>query len=121
MGYAVYEDIDARNQGVERWAGYGVPGICDMPTCTSEIFRGLDNKCETIYTYNQEDDTEEEQPGCQLFFCEDHGDHEAHMESNPKPDTAQWMLHLLTDESWAAWRNEFPVKVKQLQAVIPPV
>lgn len=58
MGYAVYEDINAQRQGMERWAGYGMPGIRDMPTCTSVIFRGLDIKWEIICTYSQDGDIE---------------------------------------------------------------
>lgn len=101
MGYAVYEDWDARDRGVTRWAGYGVPAICDMPGCDEEIDRGLGCKCER----------------CGLFFC---GEHlyltcpDTHNGLTPKPDTAEWERHMLTDESWQQWRDENPGLVDAL-------
>lgn len=118
MGYAVYEDRDARNQGVERWAGYGVPAVCDVADCTTEIDRGLAYKCEDYTRYDIDAETEEEieseAEGCGLYFCGHHGDHEAHAGATPKPDTAEWNAHVLTDESWQHWRDENPAKVAQM-------
>lgn len=122
MGYQVYRDIE----GHDRWAGYGVPAECDMPDCKEEIDRGLGYKCEAHGHYvllldgevieyerfDDEPDAEEEwveAAGCGLYFC---GKHEAptsaHAGVTPKPDTAEWVQHMLTDDSWERWRTENP-------------
>lgn len=117
MGYAVYMDADARDAGVTRWAGYGVPGICDYPTCSREINRGLGFKCERRYV--EGDGGEElEVEGCGLYFCLDHlpaGCPDGHDTFTPKPDTAEWVQWMLTDESWETWRQENPETVAQLR------
>ena len=46
MGYQVYEDHWAKEYGVDRWAGYGVPAVCDFPDCTVKIDGGTDYRCE---------------------------------------------------------------------------
>ncbi len=116
MGYQVYEDRAARDLGVERWAGYGVPATCDHPDCAIEIDRGLGYRCG--------DDTDD---GCGLSFCASHlyvGGGDPQMcerccddepPFGPKPDTAEWESHVLTDESWAQWRTENPARVAQMQ------
>lgn len=108
MGYAVYEDQNARNFGVVRWAGYGVPAICDLPSCDTKIDRGLDFKCDTIYTYDEAIDVEAESEGCGMFFCAEHQQHTAHTSASPKADTEEWTTHMLTDESWQTWRDQNP-------------
>lgn len=119
MGYAVYEDRDARDHGVERWAGYGVPAVCDRPECSATIDRGLAYKCEeyTIYDIDEESDveTETEVEGCGLFFCGEHEDHSTHEGAMPKPDTAEWNTHVLTDDSWQQWREQNPERVARLR------
>lgn len=121
MGYAVYEDRDARDMGVERWAGYGVPALCDHPDCDQQIDRGLDFKCEEWIEYGEDpedadgDQYEMEREGCGLYFCPKHSDHLEHGdEITPKPDTAEWVEHMLTDETWQRWRDENPDTVKRL-------
>lgn len=128
MGYAVYPDIWARDYGVDRWAGYGVPAICDFVDCNTQIDRGMGYRCEeyTEYTYfdadgqpcTSDDDWEDERwedvEGCNLHFCSDHWDHDIHADSEPKPDTAEWEAHILSDESWAEWRQDNPAKVEQM-------
>lgn len=117
MGYAVY------NHG-DRWAGYGVPAECDWPDCREKIDRGLGYKCEdhggyklilnreeiSYDRFDEEDDAEEEwveTEGCGLFFCEKHRSQtDQHANIEPKPDTQEWIDHMLTDESWQDWRNE---------------
>lgn len=119
MGNSVYQDTANR-----RWAGYGVPALCDMDGCNEEIDRGLGYKCENYYgiTYidadgnevGEDDDwydqVEAESAGCGLFFCEEHlqvyGDHTAHEKTTPKPDSDEWKQHQLTDPSWRSWRSE---------------
>lgn len=118
MGYAVYEDRDARGRGVERWAGYGVPAMCDRPECTTEIDRGLAYKCEEYISYDIDEDTEVETEteveGCGLFFCGQHEDHGVHEGAVPKPDTPEWNGHLLSDDSWREWREKNPTRVALL-------
>lgn len=124
MGYAVYEDPE----GHDRWAGYGVPAECDWTDCHAKIDRGIGCKCEdhgdyhlflngeevAYDRYGDDPDAEEdwvEEPGCGLYFCEEHrtptGLHDAE-HTAVKPDTPEWVQHMLTDDSWAEWRAEHP-------------
>lgn len=111
MGYAVYEDRTARDRGVERWAGYGVPATCDTSGCEVEINRGMGYQCwgEEAEAGRLGEHTSDGCMGCGNFFCEGHrfGDHRA---VAPKPDTAEWERHMLTDESWEQWREENPAR-----------
>lgn len=115
MGYGVYEDRHARYHGVERWAGYGVPGECDMPDCRTEINRGMGYRCESYWKIEEDedgDDTESEVGGCQLHFCGEHLPHTEHGDDiTPKPDTEEWVRHMMTDESWQEWRESNPEKL----------
>ncbi len=117
MGYAVYEDRHARDYGVLRWAGYGVPAVCDSPECTTEIDRGFGYLCG--------DDPRDDNPGehrgndcmgCGLYFCMKHryGNHEG---ITPKPDTQKWAEHVLKDKSWKQWRSENPEWVAALKKI----
>lgn len=113
MGYQVYEDRAARDRGVDRWAGYGVPAICDMPDCGAEIDRGMGYRCEKYVTYEWdaelEVESEIELEGCELHFCDAHLEHSTHGDDvTPKPDTAEWEDHILSDESWEDWRRDNP-------------
>lgn len=115
MGYQVYRDIE----GHDRWAGYGVPAECDMQGCTAPINHGLGYKCEDGHGEEPdseydlegnkltEDDPEFEDYGCGLYFCEAHmSDTGEHAGVVPKPDSKEWVQHMLTDESWEEWRTE---------------
>lgn len=120
MGNAVYEDEAARDLGVTRWAGYGVPALCDEPDCAAEIDRGLGYRCGDA----------RDGFGCGLSFCSEHlwyspRDGEPQMcqrccdseePVEPKPDTAEWEQHMLTDESWAQWRDEHPAATAAMRA-----
>lgn len=111
MGYSVYEDYSALDYGIERWAGYGVPAVCDLPECNVEIDRGM--------AYNCRENSFSEGVGksCGLYFCEEHlYDHKNHKNSKPKPDTFEWEQWILTDDSWAEWRANNPDKVKKIRA-----
>jgi hypothetical protein len=108
MGWAVGYDTDWH-----RWIGYGVPALCDHPGCGREIDRGLWYVCGRE-VYGGDD-------GCGLFFCEDHLGHvlcercaAAADPFAPTPDTAEWVNHMLTDESWAEWRAQNPSQVAEL-------
>lgn len=130
MGYQVYEDRAARDLGVDRWAGYGVPAICDQPGCDVKINRGMGYRCEeyTVYRYFDEngeqcaeeedwaEEREEQEQGCGLHFCDEHLDHGAHGDDvKPKPDTAEWERWILADKSWWQWREENPERVAQMR------
>jgi len=130
MGYSVYEDYAARSLGVTRWAGYGVPAECDMPDCSKKIDRGLAYKCENAVELEEVldaygdvvDEIEVETEGCGLFFCGDHEyDHMRHLMPDvvPKPDSLEWVHHLLNNDSWELWRIENPQEVKRLREDYP--
>lgn len=102
MGWAVGWDS---NWG--RDIGYGVPAICDYPGCGEKIDRGLGYVCGSE-PYGGE-------CGCGLYFCNKHlyGEHQQCWKCireeppfDPKPDTAEWTNHKMTDPSWAQWRRE---------------
>ena len=111
MGYQVYEDSAARDLGVERWAGYGVPAVCDQPECAASIDRGLGYRCES----------------CGLSFCSSHlyiggGDPQMCQRCcdeeppfTPKPDTVEWERWILDTESWSQWRDENPERVETMR------
>lgn len=105
-----------------------------MPGCTAEIDRGLGYKCEAHghyvlmldtlpISYDKWDNYPEaeevwvEDAGCGLYFC---GEHEsptsAHDAVTPKPDTVEWVQHMLTDESWERWRDENAEQLPAMRA-----
>lgn len=116
MGYAVYF-----REG--RWAGYGVPAVCDQPECDEEIDRGLDYIC---------GDEPGGERGCGLYFCGEHLYYNAtdgdpamcerccneEPAFDPKPDAAQWVSHMLTHDSWQEWRDENPAQVEAMKAQV---
>lgn len=123
MGYAVYEDQAARDMGVRRWAGYGVPAECDWPDCKTEIDRGLGYRCESHvgFEYLTWPETQERPvvDGCELSFCEEHRyETSKHADITPKPDSREWIMHQLIDPSWAEWRNRYPDDVRAQQALL---
>ena len=116
MGYAVYEDRKARDYGVERWAGYGVPAKCDFPGCKKKIDRGFGYLCgEDVFQDNAGEHADNgDCLGCGLYFCTDHqfGNHQG---IQPKPDSKEWVTWMLTDDSWARWREENTEQVAQMR------
>lgn len=125
MGYQVYE---IKGEDGNRFGGYGVPSICDHPECDKEIDRGLSYCCGG--------NPRSDEFGCQQYFCEDHltsiymgdnGERAEHLdlcercvnEQEPfpmKPDTREWMEHMLTDESWEDWRIANPEKTEEMRS-----
>ena len=114
MGWQIGANSDGRD------VGYGVPAICDHPDCTEEIGRGVDNACGGMHDGGQ--------LGCGRYFCDSHltfHDPETGQRSTfvcarcangedpfpAKPDTREWMLFKLTDDSWAEWREQNPNEV----------
>lgn len=112
MGWSIGYD-----ENHKRDIGYGVPAICDFPSCRKKIDRGLAFVCGGE-PYGGE-------MGCGLFFCEKHRAY-YDLESDevspqlcercgtgqepftPQPDTQEWINWKLTDDSWADWRAENP-------------
>lgn len=104
----------------KRDIGYGVPSICDHPSCDEEIDRGLSYVCGGN-PYGGE-------YGCGLYFCMDHlayyGEESTQMcvrcieqkpPFEPTPDTPEWIDWKLTDESWQPWRDENPEEVERMK------
>lgn len=112
MGWSIGYDAKWK-----RDIGYGVPAICDDPSCGAEIDRGLSRVCGGL-PYGGD-------VGCGLYFC---GDHLFGVEPlcarcmddgepfEPKPDVPEWIAHKATDPSWAAWRAEQTA----LESLAPP-
>jgi hypothetical protein len=120
----------------EQWQrdiGYAVPAVCDKPECGTGIDRGIEHVCGgTPYGGVH---------GCGLYFCE--GDLTGTIEYDgwdgarrvrvcqrcyageppyePTPDTAEWVRHKLTDESWEQWRQENAALAGQMQASLQAV
>jgi hypothetical protein len=96
----------------ERWQrdiGYGVPATCDYPGCNAAIDRGLSYVCGGEPFGGDR--------GCGLYFCKAHLRMGRRVQLctrcsrgrkpyEPTPDTAEWIHHKATDESWAQWRAE---------------
>lgn len=115
MGYGVYQDHDARDWGVLRWAGYMVPAECDWPDCHEKIDRGLGYKCEEHTEFDDEVEDVMATEGCGLYFCSEHRYQEReHEEIIPKPDVLAWRRWQLYDESWGEWRDENPAEVAKI-------
>ncbi len=106
----------------QRDIGYGVPAFCDHPECSAKIDRGVSYVCGGE-PYGGEH-------GCGLYFCYTHlfGSgtnqrcnrclHRMTTPYAPKPDTAEWMRHKLSDESWQRWRDEEPDEAKRLAELL---
>ena len=119
MGWQVGYDSTWR-----RDIGYGVPALCDFPTCGAQIDRGLGYVCGGE-PYGGEH-------GCGLYFCDEHllnAEARGHgpvcgrclaklPPFDPTPDTAEWLRWKLTDESWATWRHENPAEVERMQMAL---
>lgn len=119
MGWAVGDDPDR-----DRHIGYGVPATCDQPECGADIHRGMAYACGggVMGAFDN----------CGLFFCSRHLSCFAENDGDggewvcarcaddlppfePSPDTAEWVQHLLTDESWDQWRDENPERVTAMR------
>jgi hypothetical protein len=132
MGYQIYEVWN-------RWGGYWVPAICEHPDCNKKIDRWMSYACwwepfseywcdryfceehtkfvdfdnvnwwvvkEEDYNEEREDEYEYKQV---CFRCAEW------KEPFPyKPETKEWVNHLLNDKSWKVWREKNPKKVKEL-------
>ncbi len=118
MGWAV-GNLEGRH------IGYGVPAKCDHPDCAEDIHRGLSFRCGDL-----------SDEGCNRFLCTDHLTCWIDLEDDgrgvsvcercerdeppfdPSPDTPEWAQHVLTDESWAQWRDENPDQVDAMRRIV---
>ena len=126
MSYAVGFD----NQW-DRWIGYGVPAYCDHPGCGRTIDRGLSFVCGGE-PYGGE-------RGCGLYFCSSHLQHRnfgrgknavsypicqrcrhGRQPFRPTPEHPDWIKHVLTDASWAEWREKEPEALARMQGAASP-
>ena len=123
MGWSLGHD--ARWGKFGRDIGYGVPAVCDHPSCTKSIDRGLSYVCGT-HPYGGD-------YGCGLFFCGEHLHFEERDDElpqlcercaaqttpfDPKPDVNEWLRWKLEDESWARWRAENPEEVSAINHIL---
>lgn len=96
----------------DRWIGYEVPAICDFPKCNESIDRGLEQVCGDTEPHGGE-------MGCGLHFCSKHHSYYRDESNNlcyrcsrlknpfkPKPESDEWVRHLMNDETWQEWRDE---------------
>ncbi len=121
VGWAVGE-----NAG--RHIGYGVPAVCEQPDCSTNIDRGLAYACGGGAVGAVEN--------CGRFFCAAHLTLQSSDEDGAtdpefvcercatgqepfdrKPDTPEWASHVLTDDSWAQWRQENPARVATFETI----
>ena len=105
MSWAVGWDTDH-----DRWMGYGVPAYCDVIYCGNEIDRGLGWRCQCS-KHPLGDPLDKPN----LFVCAQHLCDDVDEDDLP-PEHPDWVNHLLTDESWAQWRSENPLRVERLSA-----
>lgn len=129
MGYQIYKVG-------ERWGGYGVPALCEHPNCNEEIDRGVSYAC------GGEPFSEH---GCDRYFCgkhlfyvafKDDGKRCRHQRDcdckhfelckrckdnkkpfNYKPETEEWITHLLKHKSWKEWRQNNLEEVNKLKKI----
>lgn len=99
---------------LNRHRGYGVPAYCDAKGCRVEIDRGLGFVAER-YDIPDDEEWDDLDDGA-YFTCGDHewGDID---DCDLPPEHPDWIKHLLTDSSWAKWREENPERVA---ALTPP-
>lgn len=138
MGYQVYRV--KKTSGGYRFAGYGVPAICEHPDCNKEIDRGMSYACggEPFSDF-----------GCDRYFCEAHLHYTGIDETKGaicrhrndcdcesvqlcdkcrdpkskgyypyKEETKEWCRHVLKDASWKEWRDENPEMVEDYKKII---
>jgi hypothetical protein len=108
----------------KRDIGYGVPAICDLPTCNKKIDRGLAFVCGSE-PYGGD-------YGCGLYFCPEHFNYRKPHGSNKiiqlcprcikyknsygrKPDTKEWVEFKLNDDSWKRWKSKNKDEVETLK------
>ena len=139
MGWAVGTDRDRPYRHI----GYGVPALCDQPGCSVEIDRGLAYRCGDInsdagcglhfcekhrryapvdsdgafipstdadrHEYAQEHDTKFEwEEACARCYA-------GLPPFTAKPEHPEWVKWVLTDDSWAQFREEETGWVKHLK------
>jgi hypothetical protein len=135
MGYQVYR-IN-KDTGGYRFAGYGVPAICEHPDCLKEIDRGVSYACGGVPNSEH---------GCDRYFCSEHLNYVYFKEDgllcrhrkdcdcdsfeicemcskqkNPFPyknESKEWVKHVIKDKSWKEWRQKNPEIVAEYQKIL---
>ncbi|WNN95030.1 hypothetical protein SEA_MAGRITTE_53 [Microbacterium phage Magritte] len=117
-----------------RWIGYMVPAECDMPDCHEKIDHGMAYLCEEhvewLYkrdgeyvesTEDWDEEIEDENEGCGLYFCSEHryktAEHEK-PEVQAKPDAPEWLWWILNEDSWEKYREENPEEIARYREQI---
>lgn len=102
MSYQCYFDVVN-----ERWAGESVPAECDYVGCYEDIDRGPSFLCSAPDC------------GCRLFYCFNHlGFRHDSFSSEAKPDSVDWLEHILTDEYWEDFREDHPDRVERYRELV---
>lgn len=128
MGYAVY----GHRAYNDRFAGYGVPALCDFPGCDEKIHRGVSFACgndpdatcgkyfcgkhlqyepsnlkiEDLEQWYKKADSEEETTWPRCPRCAD--EQWDTPEYPQKAELEEWIEFVLTDESWAEFLDTHP-------------
>lgn len=132
MGYQIYEVGP-------RWGGYGVPAICEQPGCNEKIDRGmayacggepfselgcdryfcgkhLEYECWKCDGSEEKCDHDNTKKNCSCMCAEVC---ERCAKGEPpfpyKPETKEWIKHLLKDPSWKEWRENNNTEVEELK------
>ena len=126
MGYSVYEIWN------NRWGGYWVPAICEHPDCNEEIDRWMSYACwwepfseywcdryfcekhtkmktiDNFWDTVTEDNYKKEDEDNYEFkeVCERCLNNKEPF--SYKPESKEWLEHLINDESWEKWRENNP-------------
>lgn len=90
-----------------RWQGYEVPGECDYVGCREIIYRDIEDACLS------------KRCNCQAFYCKTHVNftHDEYSVSKSE-DSIEWLLFILNDENWEAFREENQELMKEYEDII---
>ena len=105
MGYAVGWDEE-----YGRFRGYGVPAWCDG-MCGTKIDRGMGWEVEGYDELDEDGEPIGEPDGMRLYLCSNCDVNDLDEDGHLPPEHPEWLEHVLTDDSWATWRDENPVRV----------
>ena len=95
------------NGSNQRWQGDAVPGECDYIGCYEDIERGPSFACV------------EPDCGCRLFFCYNHlGFIHDENSTEAKPDSIEWLEHILTNDDWEVFRQNYPNRVGKYRELV---
>jgi len=128
MWYSVYEIWN------NRFWGYWVSTICEHPDCNKEIDRWMSYACwwepfsekwcdryfcekhtnyvefDSMWDMIKEESKEDKQGNECYPLCERCAKNEEPF--NYKPESKEWLEHIISDESWEIWREKNPKILK---------